>query len=149
MVAGTRGRGWTRTVAADNQVISMLGNHDIFLVYAQRDATNAALTTNGSAWAAALTSFLSAGKTIVLLDTTSVTNVGTFQIVQAAGLFNASMRTDVTGQTLTVVGPGDALSPRVPRTYRAETTSVSFVTAEVNQVVQAMSGAAVVIHKTF
>jgi hypothetical protein len=148
-VANQRGRGWMRTVAAAGDVTSMLGGYDIFLIYAQRGADDATLNANGAMWAGAMNAFLAAGKTIVLLDGASPSNTGTFRIAMSAGLFTAMARTEVTGQTLTVVSPGDALAPRVPLTYRAEVTSVAFTTAETNQVVRTMGGVPVVIHKTF
>jgi hypothetical protein len=76
-------------------------------------------------------------------------NAGTYQILTTAALFAATARADVTGQTLTVVAGGDAVAVRVPRTYRAEMSSVAFTTLEAVKVVQTMAGDAVVIHKFF
>jgi hypothetical protein len=148
-VAAERGRQWQRTVGTAITVATDLANYDVLLIYAQESSVDQTLTDAGVAWDAAMTAFLALGKTIVLLDGPSSTNAGTFQIVTAAGLFSATARADVTGQVLTVVSPADAVSLRVPRTYRAEMASVGFTSTESNKVVLSPGGAAVVIHRTF
>jgi hypothetical protein len=148
-VAAERGRQWQRTVGSAITVATNLLNYDVLLIYAQESSVDQTLTDDGVAWDAAMTAFLTMGKTIVLLDGPSTSNAGTFQIVTTAGLLSATARIDVTGQTLTVVSPADAVSLRVPRTYRAEMASVGFTSTEPNKVVLAPGGAAVVIHRTF
>ena len=96
-----------------------------------------------------MTTFVNSGRAVVLLDGPSMNNMGTFQLLTSAMLLTATGRTDVTGQTLTVVAGGDATAVRVPRTYRAEMASVAFTTLEVVKVVQTMAGDAVVIHNIF
>jgi hypothetical protein len=148
-VAADRGRHWQRTVGNSISVANDLLGYDVLLIYAQEDSVDQTLNDAGLAWDAAMTAFLAQGKTVVLLDGPSTTNLGTFQIVRAAGLFMASGRAEVTGQTLTVASPADAVALRVPRTYRAEVSSVGFTTTESNKVVTTAGGAAVVVHRTF
>ena len=130
-------------------VVAKLADHDVFLIYAQAGASDAELTALGQYWANALTAFIGSGKTIVLLDGASSTNTGTVKILSSAGLFAGSTRTVVTGEILTVVAPSDALALNVPRTYRAESTSATFITLEAVKVVQTATGGAVVVHRVF
>ena len=148
-VAAERGRHWQRSAGTSIDVVTALPGYDVLLIYAQQDSVNQTLTDAGLAWTTAMSSFLAAGKTIVLLDGPSASNSGTFQILRSAGLLAATARTDVTGQTLTVANPADAVALRVPRSYRAEMSSVSFTTTEPGKVVTTAGGAAVVIHRVF
>jgi hypothetical protein len=148
-VAAERGRRWGRTVGTGATIMQDLAAYDVLLIYAQHGSNNATLIARGVNWALALNNFVMAGKTVVLLDGTSPNNNGTFQILASAGLFLTTARADVTGQTLQLANPADALAPRVPRSYRAEMTSVSFTTLEPGKVVTAPGGAPVVIHRTF
>jgi hypothetical protein len=148
-VAAERGRRWGRTVGTGATIMQDLAAYDVLLIYAQHGSNNATLVSRGVTWALALNTFVMAGKTVVLLDGTSPNNNGTFQILSSAGLFLTTARADVTGQTLQLANPADALAPRVPRSYRAEMTSVSFTTLEPGKVVTAPGGAPVVIHRTF
>jgi hypothetical protein len=122
---------------------------DVLLIHAQAGGSDAALLQLGLDWGSALRTFLAVGRTIVLLDGASASNAGTFQILTSAGIFTAVARTEVTNESVTVVSPGDAIALRVPRNYRAEPTSVAFVTLEKNVVVQTMAGVPVVVHKAF
>ena len=124
-------------------------NYDTFLIYAQRAPSNADLLQLGTDWTTALADFLANGGTVVVLDGVSPNNVGTYQILTFAGLSTITAQTAVTGENLTVVSAGDAVAVRVPRTYRAEITSVSFTTMEGIQIVRAISGEPVVLHRAF
>ena len=148
-VAAERGRRWVRTVGDSGDIIDDLQQFDVLLIYAQSGASDASLNGHGLLWAPSLATFLMRGKTVVLLDGPSPNNAGTFQILSTAGLFAATARADVTGQSLTLFNPGDAVALRVPRTYRAETSSVSFTTTEPAKVVTTLGGIPVVIHRTF
>jgi hypothetical protein len=148
-VAASRVRPWTRTVVAAANVPTELPNYNTFLIYAQRGLSDPALVQLGQDWTQALSDFLSAGGTIVVLDGASPNNVGTHQILTTAGLATISARSIVTGENLTVISPGDAVAVRVPRTYRAESTSISYTTMDAIQIVRAVSGDPVVLHRTF
>ena len=148
-VANARGRRWTRQVAQRGDVAAGLATADTFLIYAQQGASDATLLQLGIDWGSTLRTFVNSGHTVVVLDGPSTNNMGTFQILTTALLFTALGRTEVTGQTLSVVAGGDAVAVRVPRSYRAEMASVAFTTLEAVKVIQTMTGEAVVIHKIF
>jgi hypothetical protein len=148
-VASARGRRWTRQVAQRGDVAAGLATADTFLIYAQEGASDATLLQLGIDWGSTLRTFVNSGHTVVVLDGPSTNNMGTFQILTTALLFTALGRTEVTGQTLSVVAGGDAVAVRVPRSYRAEMASVAFTTLEAVKVIQTMTGEAVVVHKIF
>ena len=148
-VTSARGRGWTRTVASANEVVARLSQHEVFLIYAQDMTDDSGLIQLGQDWAAALSAFIASGKTIVLLDGDTSQHSGTYQILEAAGLFTANARIAVTGQSLTVVAAGDAVALNVPRSYLAEFTSVGFDTDDSVKVVETTTDLAVVIHRVF
>ena len=148
-VTTARGRGWTRTVASADEVVARLPQHDVFLIYAQDMTDDTGLNQLGQDWAAALSAFLASGKTIVLLDGDTTQHSGTYQILQAAGLFTTNARIAITGRLLTVTGAGDAVALNVPRSYLAEFTSVGFDTDEGVKVVETSSDLAVVLHRVF
>ncbi|HEY0714561.1 MAG TPA: hypothetical protein VGF45_17885, partial [Polyangia bacterium] len=148
-LAQLRGRRWTRDTRTSGTLATDLANFDVLLVYAQYGSSNATLASHGADWAMALSNFVNSGHTIVLLDGISPNNSGTYRILTAAGLFAATGQAAVTGETLTVFNPSDAIAARLPRTYRAEFTSVSFTSGETARVVVTSMGAPVVIHKTY
>ncbi len=148
-VTAARGRAWTRTTAAAGQVAALLSAHDVFLIYAQEMTDDTGLIQLGKDWASALTAFLTGGKTVILLDGESARHGGTYQIAEAAGLITVDARAVVTGDILTVVAPGDAVSLNVPRNYRAEMTSVAFDSPDTVRVVASPGGDAVVIHRIY
>ena len=150
-VANMTGRTWTKTVVPANDVQSSLAFADVFVIYAQAGATDATLLALGSSWATALSDFVQAGKVIVVLEG-MYPNAGTYQIVQQANLFHATGRTEVTGQTMLVARPGDAIATRVPQTYRGERGTVWFATNDQTVVVQVVTDAGilpVVVHMVF
>jgi hypothetical protein len=148
-VASARGRRWIRQVVQAADVVARLPGADTFLIMAQHGATDAQLLQQDVDWGATMRTFVNSGRAVVLLDGPSPNNLGTFRMLATALLFNALTRAEVTGQTLTLVAAGDAVAVGVPRTYRAETSSVAFTTLEVVKVVETLAGDAVVIHKTF
>lgn len=148
-VATDVGRSWNRTVATDADLATQLPMADVLVIHAQDVATDAGLQALGTAWATALRAHVDAGKVIVLLDGAATGHGGTYQILQQAGLFMATGRTVVTGETLTLVSPNDSVANRVPRTYRAEMSSVSFTSMDQTAVVKTSGGVPVVIHAVF
>ena len=150
-VANSTGRTWHKTVVPANDVQSSLAFADVFVIYAQSGATDATLLALGTDWATALSDFVQAGKTIVVLEG-FYPNAGTYQIVQQANLFHATGRMEVTGQTMVVSRPGDAIATRVPQTYRGERSTVWFSTLDQTVVVQVATDAGVepvVVHLVF
>jgi hypothetical protein len=150
-VAASVGRTWIKTVVPAADVPSSLAFADVFVIYAQANATDAGLLFLGNSWATALSDFVQAGKTIVVLEG-SYPNSGTYQIVQQANLFHATGRMDATGQTLLVGRAGDAVATRVPQTFRGERSTVWFATMDQTVVVQVATDAGtqpVVIHLVF
>jgi hypothetical protein len=144
-VAASNGRTWTRTAAAADRVPHALAQADVFVVYSQHGATDAALRSVGASWATALYTYLRRGGVLVLFDGGG-SHAGTWQVLDAAGLFTATGRTIISGDAVRVVEPGSALALNVPRTYRAEAASVRFHTAEASVVVEHDAGP-VVIHR--
>jgi hypothetical protein len=144
-VAEDTGRTWERTAVAADRVPLELARADAFVVYSQHGATDGGLRDLGAAWATALHTFLRRGGVVVLFDGGG-DHEGTWQVLDASGLFVVSGRVDVSGDRIDVVSPGDAVALNVPRTYRAEAHSVRFMTTEETVVTEHAEGA-VVIHR--
>jgi hypothetical protein len=142
-VARERGRAWTRIVATTGQFLLQLDMVDALVVYPQARAEDAVLDALGADWRVGLRTFLRRGGVVIVFDGPS-SNGGTYRILQAAGLFTAASRTEVTGDTLTVVAPGDAVALSVPLTYAAEMSTVRFETTEMEVVVEHSEGPVVV-----
>lgn len=146
-VASETGRAWLRTSAGSADTVPYeLSFADVFLVYSQASATDAALLSEGDAWRVALDTFTRRGGTVVVLDGTGQ-NSGTYQVLEASGLFTAAGRTEVTDQVMNVTAPSDGIANNVPIQYNGETTSVCFDTSGSGEVVKAPSGQPVVIHR--
>ena len=146
-VADDVGRSWDRLPVADPARVPLeLADADAFVVYAQRAVDDATLRAWGAEWARALDSFVRRGGVVVLFDTTSTMNAGTWQILAEAGLFTATGRTETTG-TITVVEPSDAVARFVPLTYASEQQTVRFETSE-RTAVCADGVGPVVVHRT-
>jgi len=80
------------------------------------------------------------------MDGGSTINAGTWQILDAAGLFSATGIVDVSLDNLTVIQRTDAVALGMPAMYRAERSSVRFLTTE-GTVVVTHPGGPVVIHR--
>jgi hypothetical protein len=131
-----------RVATAAEDVPFLLDTADSFLVYAQRDATDAELRGLGAMWSTALGQFLDRGGVIVVLDAPSTTNAGTHQILDAAGLFTATATTElVTPRLTTAMGrAGDPVLVGVPLSYRGEEHTVSYTTTDPDAIVLAPGG---------
>jgi hypothetical protein len=141
------GRTLERTEATDPaQVSFQLSFADVFVVVAQANSTDAELTANGDTWGRALQTFVARGGVVVVFDGGG-TNLGTYQILQQAGMFTAVQRVPLTPRTVNIEAPGDALASFVPAVYQAQNQTVGFDTLETTVVVRdRMSGLPVVIH---
>lgn len=147
-VATARGRSWTRTVATPAELTLELRNADVFVVYPQTSSTDGELVGLGSDWRVGLATFLRRGGVVVVFETPSETNVGTYRLPEAAGLFSATAITEVSGDAVDVVEPTDGVALGVPVRYRGETSTVWFETTDVEVVVSHPDGP-VVIHRVF
>jgi hypothetical protein len=86
----TPGAPLTITVAPSaDSVPLLLDDTDTLLVYAQANASDVTLRSIGYAWRDALEDFLERGGVIVVLEAPSLSNGGTYQILEEAGLFDA------------------------------------------------------------
>ena len=147
-VSTDTGRSWMRTAAADpREVPLLLADAEAFVIYSQRSASDTMLRKLGEQWARALESFLDRGGVVVLFDGTG-SNEGTWQILDEAGLFLATGRTDVSSDVVRVVRAGDGVAVGVPLSYRGETSTVRFDTTEETVVVEHDEGP-VVVHRVF
>jgi len=147
-VSTSGGRSWTRIPVTRSEVPLMLASADVLVVYAQRDASDAELQSTGTEWGVAMTSFVRRGGVVAVFDTGGSANVGTFQLLSAAGLLAVTARTVITGAIVTVdaAALGDAVAIGLPATYRAETTTVRFDTSDPLTVVRDATGP-VVVHR--
>lgn len=144
-VASTTGRTWMKSATGAHELPLRLANADVLVIYPQPEAGDAELAALGTAWHVALGTFLDRGGVVVLFDGQG-TNGGTWQILAAAGLFSGTARHDVSGDSVRVVAPGDAVALSVPLVYRGELSSVRFETTEPGVVVAHDDGA-VVVHR--
>ena len=120
-------------------VTQRLASVDTFLVYPQDLATDGALVSWGTQWGLALDGFVRSGGTIVVVDAGG-SHAGTWQILDAAGLFSVQARTPLTvGSTLTVSNAADSVSLNVPLTFPAPANSVTFTTSATEVVVETSS----------
>jgi hypothetical protein len=147
-VATAIGRTWTRTAPTDSVEVPLrLATHDAFVIYAQAGEDDATLRSYGVKWQGALIEFLRRGGVVVLFDTQSPINAGTWQILAEAGLFTATGRVDTTGSVIIVSEPADAVALRVPLAYAGERTTVRFLSSDATVVTRDSMGP-VVIHRT-
>ncbi len=144
-VAMARGRPWMRTAALASEVPLRLASSDVFLVYAQADVGDAQLRALGVMWSVALRTFLQRGGVVVVFETVDE-NAGTWQVLEAAGLFSAVAREPLTTGTLRVMTPGDAVAIDVPLIYSVERNTVRFDSSD-GTIVVADSVGAVVLHR--
>ena len=127
-----------------------LRDADALLVHAQVGSSDAELLALGQRWGLALSQFLLRGGVIVLIEAPSQSNLGTFQLLRPAGLFESAARAAISSQTLEVATPGVGVAARTTRTYRSPTASVHFlgVTSPATPVVRDRDGEPVVLHRT-
>ncbi|MCB9632367.1 MAG: hypothetical protein H6721_09595 [Sandaracinus sp.] len=120
------GRVWNRMPLADvDALTAALGELEVVLVHAQRGATDADLLALGASAGPFLRPFVAGGGVVVVLDGGG-SHAGTWQVLAAAGLLDATSRSAIGNVTLDVVSPTDAVATGLPFQYRAETESVSF-----------------------
>jgi len=120
------GRDWTKIDAIESIVPLQLATADALLVHAQAGATRSTLEKLGQAWGNALADFLLGGGVVVVFDTPSSSNDGTFRVLGPAHIFEADSRELVTSQQLILQTPGLGVAVRVPDRYMSATNTVRF-----------------------
>jgi hypothetical protein len=158
-VGTATGRQVNKIYAPSDSVPALLPTVDVFLIYAQTNASDSTLTQLGSNWAAALTTFVNRGGTLIVLDADQTHNAGTVQILSSAGLLNLTRQASASGANVTcnVVARGDALATGLSRSYWCQDFSTTYTLAEsspaITSVVESALGdaasAPVVISKIF
>lgn len=143
------GRTWRRTPVTAANLTFELRKADVLVVYPQRGSTNAELLGHGTTWSSALTTFVQNGGVILLFDTPSVNNIGTYQILGPSMLFAGSGVTDISNSVINLDALGDVIAIGVPLSYLGSNNTVKFNTGDG---VVVMSGGVpsgpVVIHRT-
>lgn len=148
-VASITGRTWVRDPESVMAAVpSQLLKADVFVIYAQHNASAADVSLWGDTWGLALSEFVRRGGTIVALEVETPSNPGTHSILETAGLVNVDSLSAISGMTVDLVQASDALAIGVPVAYRAEANSVGFMTAD-GIVVGSAAGVPVLIHRTF
>jgi hypothetical protein len=144
-VSLTIGRSWSRTRATAAEVPLQLASAESFVVLPQSAGSDSDLIALGTSWRLALREFLLGGGVVTLFDGPAG-HEGTYQILEAAGLFAADGRTSIDLEVVELAAPGDAIAVDVPFRYRGELHTVWFETSERTAVVEHPSGP-VVIHR--
>lgn len=132
------GRTWEQTEAVPDDLPAQLLGASALIVHAQHGASDSELETLGQRWGLSLSQFLLRGGVIVLFETMSSDNDGTYQLLEPAGLFSADAREQVSSNRLEVVSPGVGVAARATRNYTAADVTVRFLG-------DAIPGAAIVI----
>jgi hypothetical protein len=122
-------------------------NYDVLLVLSQGDANDEQLGSAARLAGPAITSFVRAGGSVVVLDGEG-NNAGTWQFAAASGLMPLTGHVVVTAETLTVENGTDAIGVGLPLAYRAERSSVAFRGSSAGTVVSSPFGP-VVIHRGY
>jgi hypothetical protein len=146
-LADSTGRSWQRMPVTASEVPFRLEEADALVVYPQHGSDDATLQMLGTEWSNSMMDFLDRGGVIVLFEGTG-DHEGTHQILESAGMFTAGPRAAVSGDELMVQQPGDAVALGVPLTYRGETSTVRFESADPSIVVSHPEGP-VVVHRVF
>jgi hypothetical protein len=145
-VAAARGRTWTRsTVPEPDDIEFLLDDVDVFVVAPQR-SDDTTIRDLGTMWAPWLAAFLARGGVIVVFDAGGM-SLGTWQVLETAGLLDAGGRTDIDRRNVSVVAPADSVAIGVAAAYRAEIDSVCFDVADGSTVVVQHPSGPVVLHK--
>ncbi|QQR91745.1 MAG: hypothetical protein IPJ88_08600 [Myxococcales bacterium] len=124
--------GWSKTVTDDSAAVVLnLLDYDVFLVYAQGNATNATLFGYSAQWANAMDEFVQSGRVIVVLDGPSATNNGSYQVLGDTPLFLASSRSLITAtDNLTTSAPADQLANGLIYNFPALVDTVKYTDVE-------------------
>jgi hypothetical protein len=143
------GRDWMKIPAIESIVPLQLASADVLLVHSQFGASDSTLKKLGQAWGNALAQFLVTGGVVVVFETPSSNNTGTFKILEPAMIFAADSREAVPSQQLKVETPGLGVAVRVPDRYMsaAETVHFNTVTSPGASVVVDQDGKPVIVQR--
>jgi hypothetical protein len=122
------GRDWMKINAIESIVPLQLASADVMLVHSQFGASDSTLKKLGQAWGNALAQFLVTGGVVVVFETPSTHNTGTFKILAPAMIFAADSREAIPSQQLNVETPGLGVAVRVPDRYMSAAETVHFNT---------------------
>ena len=126
--ATTTGRSWKKTIAAtSSDVLTRLGidSFEVLLVLDQPKAPAGALATIGDDVKAKVTSFTETGGVVVVLDGGG--GIGEMpSFLSASGLLAIRAHTGISGKTVDVIAPADAIGIDVLTPYLAASKSVTF-----------------------
>jgi hypothetical protein len=120
------GRDWMKIVAIESIVPLQLAMADVLLVHSQVGASDSTLMKLGHEWGNAIAQFLVTGGVVVVFETPSANNAGTYQILEPAMIFAAESRESVVSQQLKVQTPGLGVAVRVPDRYMSGIETVHF-----------------------
>lgn len=109
------------------QLPAQLRGVGALVIYPQHDATDKELIQLGQDWGVALAQFLHRGGVVVLFETQTKSNAGTFQILEPSGLFVADSRAMIDKQDLKLDEPGDGVLRQVPTHYSSAAVTVHFI----------------------
>jgi hypothetical protein len=144
-MATLRGRTWAKTqVTSSSDVALNLPNADVFLVYAQPDASSEYLYSLGNEWGFRLDNFTRRGGVIVVLDTPSA-NAGTAEVLVASGLMTLTNRAPA-GALAYVHDAADVGAARVPLMF-ATTSAVSWAPSIHSTIAATDTGNAIAVHR--
>jgi hypothetical protein len=125
-MAQRTGRAYTLTAASALAVTFLLNSADVFVIESQAGAVDEALQKNGETWSTALRQFIKRGGVVVMMEAGSGQNLGTYQILKYAGLFDAGSRVSIGSKPLTLVSPADGVATGVPTMYLGRSETVGF-----------------------
>jgi hypothetical protein len=140
--------------AADLTAGNLSTRYDVIVVYDQTGRSAAELTADGASWSTALSTFLTRGGTVIVLDGASGQG-GMPALLTSAGLLDTPSHSALANfAPVTVVAPLDVVATQVVSPYAAFPRSATLNTSEPNGgnvtwVVRAAggTGSPVVIHK--
>jgi len=128
-------------------VPDQLEDADLFLVYAQANASDGTLRSLGYDWHDALVEFLARGGVVVVLDAPSLMNAGTYQVLGT--LFTATAVSEVITPSLMAASgrASDPLLVGVTFPYSGERHTVRVSSLDPDAIVTTTSNAPVVFHR--
>jgi hypothetical protein len=147
--AAQSGRTYADIVIPPAEVTQRLADVDVFVILPQDLATDGDIMGWATDWSLALNTFVRRGGTVVVFDSGGTHN-GSWQLLQAAGLFPATGRVSLaTGTTLDVYALADAVARGAPLSYPAPYTTSTFTSTATEVVVhtQALPHLPVVFHR--
>jgi hypothetical protein len=128
-----------------SMVQTLLPTADVFLIYAQPQASDAYLAALGDEWRIPLDDFTRRGGIVIVLDAPGANN-GTPQILAASGVMTVTDRAPLASGVAYVAAHDDVAAARIPLTF-ALRDSVGYAATGYTDVATAETGAVVVAHR--